>query len=115
MRPAEPADEADRGRHPGFALHEGLAGGPGSLSLSFGQWDRTWSSRPSRGAVMDWKTAFLIASLAPVPFWALMIFAPGWSVTRRLMESFVGPGLFAALYTALILPALPDILPTLVN
>src|ERR1700681_1200374 len=32
----EPADEADRGRHPGFARHEGLAGGPGSLSLSFG-------------------------------------------------------------------------------
>jgi hypothetical protein len=33
---SEPADEADRGRHPGFARHEGLAGGPGSLSLSFG-------------------------------------------------------------------------------
>ena len=33
---AEPTDEADRGRHPGFARHEGLAGGPGSLSLSFG-------------------------------------------------------------------------------
>jgi hypothetical protein len=32
---AEPADEADRGRHPGFARHEDLAGGPGSLSLSF--------------------------------------------------------------------------------
>src|SRR5262245_37106093 len=31
---AEQADEADRGRHPGFARHEGLAGGPGSLSLS---------------------------------------------------------------------------------
>ena len=36
-RPAEPTDEADRGRHPGFARHEGLAGGPGSLSLSFGE------------------------------------------------------------------------------
>src|SRR6476660_8782715 len=30
------ADEVDRGRHPGFARHERLAGGPGSLSLSFG-------------------------------------------------------------------------------
>src|SRR5271169_1280913 len=29
-----PTDEADRGRHPGFARHEGLAGGPGSFSLS---------------------------------------------------------------------------------
>src|SRR5947209_20436178 len=32
----EPTDEADRGRHPGFARYEGLRGGPGSLSLSFG-------------------------------------------------------------------------------
>src|SRR5262245_21552358 len=32
----EPADEADRGRHRGFARHECFAGGPGSLSLSFG-------------------------------------------------------------------------------
>jgi len=31
----EPPDEADRGRHTGFARHEGLAGGPGNLSLSF--------------------------------------------------------------------------------
>src|SRR5882672_11313792 len=36
LRAAEPTDEADRGRHSGFARHEGLAGGPGSLSLSFG-------------------------------------------------------------------------------
>jgi hypothetical protein len=35
-RSAEPTAEADRGRHPGFARHEGFAGGPGSLSLSFG-------------------------------------------------------------------------------
>jgi hypothetical protein len=33
---AEPTDEADRGRHLGFARNEGLAGGPGSLSLSLG-------------------------------------------------------------------------------
>jgi hypothetical protein len=31
---AEPTAEVDRGRHPGFARHEGFAGGPGSLSLS---------------------------------------------------------------------------------
>jgi hypothetical protein len=29
-----PTDEADRGRHPGFARHEGVAGGPASLSLT---------------------------------------------------------------------------------
>jgi hypothetical protein len=33
---SEPADEADRGRHPCFARHVGFAGGPGSLSLSLG-------------------------------------------------------------------------------
>jgi hypothetical protein len=33
---SEPADEADRGRWPGFARHEDLEGGSGSISLSFG-------------------------------------------------------------------------------
>jgi hypothetical protein len=32
---SEPTDEADRGRHPGFERHEGVAGGPCSLSLTF--------------------------------------------------------------------------------
>src|SRR5438477_9980750 len=51
---AEPAGEADRGRHPGFARHEGLAGGPGSLSLSFGNnprrspWDSEWRQSSAR-------------------------------------------------------------------
>jgi hypothetical protein len=31
----EPTDEADRGRHTGFARYDVFAGGPGSLSLSF--------------------------------------------------------------------------------
>ncbi len=35
IRKTELPDEADRGRHPGFARHGGLAGGPGSLSLTF--------------------------------------------------------------------------------
>jgi hypothetical protein len=33
---SDQADQADRGGHPGFAPGEGLAGGPCSLSLSFG-------------------------------------------------------------------------------
>lgn len=36
----EPADEADWGRHPSFARYQGLAGGPGSLSLSLGLMNR---------------------------------------------------------------------------
>ncbi len=34
---SEPADEADRGRHIGFARYKCPAGGPGSLSLTFGR------------------------------------------------------------------------------
>ena len=33
---AEPTAEADRGRHPGFPIFSILAGGPGSLAVSFG-------------------------------------------------------------------------------
>ena len=44
---AEPTAEADRGRHTGFARHEGLAGGPGSLSLSFGQKNKEFAMKPS--------------------------------------------------------------------
>jgi hypothetical protein len=34
--PAKQTAEADRGRHPGFASFNVLAGGPGSLGLAFG-------------------------------------------------------------------------------
>src|SRR5262249_45625054 len=36
---------SDRGHHPGFARHESFAGGPGSLSLSFGGTGRLVSLR----------------------------------------------------------------------
>ncbi|MGL4555447.1 MAG: ABA4-like family protein [Gemmataceae bacterium] len=58
---------------------------------------------------------FKIVNLAALPFWGLMIFAPGWSVTRRVMESFAAPAAFAVLYAALIAPALPDILPMMLS
>jgi hypothetical protein len=58
---------------------------------------------------------FQLANLAAMPFWALMIVAPRWSVTRRVMESWAGPGAFAALYVALVLPTLPAVLPVLIN
>jgi apolipoprotein N-acyltransferase len=54
---------------------------------------------------------FSIVNIAPLPFWFLMIFLPGWSVTRRVMETHLAPGLFAVVYAILILPALPMILP----
>lgn len=56
---------------------------------------------------------FLAVNVAALPFWALMIFAPGWSVTRRVMESFLAPGVFAVVYAVLVVPALPALLPLL--
>ena len=38
----EPADEADRGGHTGFARHEGLAGGPGQLILVVSPGAESW-------------------------------------------------------------------------
>ncbi|MCY7342939.1 MAG: DUF4281 domain-containing protein [Pseudonocardia sp.] len=36
---------------------------------------------------MDPQTLFDLAFPLAVPFWALMIFLPGWSVTRRIISS----------------------------
>lgn len=60
---------------------------------------------------MSPETQFRLVNLAALPFWALMIVAPGWSVTKRVMDSLIAPGVFAALYAVLIVPALPTILP----
>lgn len=54
---------------------------------------------------------FQLSFLTVFPFWALMILAPGWSVTRRVMASpfvAIGPVL---IYAALVLPNLAAILP----
>jgi apolipoprotein N-acyltransferase len=58
---------------------------------------------------------FQLVNIVPLPFWFLMIFLPGWWVTRRLMETHLAPALFALLYAVLILPALPAILPMLAS
>lgn len=49
------------------------------------------------------------------PFWALMIFAPGWSVTRRVIASplIVVPPLLV--YAAAVLPALSTVLPAVAS
>lgn len=55
--------------------------------------------------VFDW--SFLLV----VPFWGLMILAPRWHVTRRVIASpwiAVGPAL---IYLALVLPVVADVLP----
>lgn len=43
------------------------------------------------------------ANLFVLPFWALMIFLPNWSVTRRIMSSFIPFVVLAALYLYLFI------------
>jgi hypothetical protein len=54
-------------------------------------------------------TLFALAFPAAVPFWALMILAPGWRWTARIAGSplIVLPVL--AVYFAAVLPILPDV------
>jgi Domain of unknown function (DUF4281) len=59
-------------------------------------------------------TLFSLASLPVLPIWLLMILAPRWTFTRRLLASPWVAALPAALYAALVLPRLGDILPAVV-
>jgi hypothetical protein len=56
-------------------------------------------------------TIFQLSFLLVFPFWALMIFAPRWTVTRRVMASpfvAIGPVL---IYALLVVPDIASILP----
>ncbi len=58
---------------------------------------------------------FTLSNILVLPFWLLMIAAPGWSWTRRLIASpwiAAGP---AALYVVLVAPQLPGLLASLMN
>lgn len=60
-------------------------------------------------------TLFQLSFLAAAPFWALMILAPTWSVTRRIAASplIVLPSLAVCL--VLIVPLLGDLWPVVAN
>lgn len=60
-------------------------------------------------------TAFELSNVLVLPFWALMILAPAWSLTRRVIGSpwIVAP--FAVIYLVAITPGLSFILPEVVN
>lgn len=47
---------------------------------------------------------FQLSNLFVLPFWLLMVLAPHWRVTRRLMESALPVVVLAALYAALVVP-----------
>ena len=55
-------------------------------------------------------TLFFIASVMILPFWLLMIFAPNWGVTHRIIGSLwiVAPS--AILFTVVSVPGIPALL-----
>jgi hypothetical protein len=55
------------------------------------------------------ETLFKLSSLVVLPFWALMIFLPRWSATKRLMSSPLVCAAPAALYTAMVIPRFAEV------
>jgi hypothetical protein len=49
----------------------------------------------------DLENIFQVANLSVLPFWALMVLLPNWSVTRRLMQSYIPFAALASLYVYL--------------
>ena len=58
---------------------------------------------------------FSISSLLVMPFWALMILAPRWSWTKRIIGSPLISLPAALLYAILVLPNALSLLPALAN
>ena len=61
------------------------------------------------------ETIFSLSSVPVLPFWLLMIFAPRWDLTKRIIQSplvIVPPAL---LYSILVVPQLLELLPILAN
>jgi hypothetical protein len=58
---------------------------------------------------------FSLSSLLVMPFWALMIFAPRWSWTKRIIGSPFISLPAALLYAVLVVPNALSLLPALAN
>jgi hypothetical protein len=56
---------------------------------------------------MDPALLFDICNAAVMPFWALMIFAPGWVWTQRLVHSALIPALLGSVYVSLMFTSSP--------
>jgi hypothetical protein len=61
------------------------------------------------------ETIFQIANLLTMPFWLLMIFAPHWRWTRRIMATMWPLATAVLIYSLLVLPQVPALLPQLAN
>ncbi len=62
-----------------------------------------------------YETIFSFSGLIVLPFWALMILAPGWSGTWRVIRSPLIALPPALLYAALVLPGIRESFPVLLN
>jgi hypothetical protein len=58
---------------------------------------------------------FQLSFYLAAPFWALMILAPGWSWTRRIIGSPVIIAPVAVLYLVIAIPRLADLLPVVTS
>ncbi|MYU00087.1 MULTISPECIES: ABA4-like family protein [unclassified Streptomyces] len=54
-------------------------------------------------------TLFDLTFLLAAPFWLLMIFAPAWSVTTRIVSSPLTAVPVAVVYAVLVAPVLPEV------
>lgn len=61
------------------------------------------------------ETIFSLANLYIMPFWALMIIAPWWSVTRRIMRPMWVFVPLALAYSALVIPGIANLLSSLAS
>jgi hypothetical protein len=52
------------------------------------------------GSAMNVDTVFALCNASVVPAWALLVFAPGWIWTRRLVHSMLYPLALGAVYLA---------------
>jgi len=62
-----------------------------------------------------YETIFSFSGLIGLPFWALMILAPGWTGTYRIIRSPLIALPPALLYVALVLPGIRESFPVLLN
>ncbi len=64
---------------------------------------------------MTYDLIFSLSNVLALPFWLLMIVAPGWRWTQRLLASPWAAAAPAVLYAALVVPQLPSLLVSLMN
>ena len=62
-----------------------------------------------------YETIFSFSGTLVLPFWALMILAPGWKGTRKIIGSPLIAVPPALLYAALVLPGIRESFPVLLN